>query len=180
MPTSKLSNTLWWTLYLLLIALRFYGAIYSLPGYIHPDEFFQGGQELFFGQQFDSLSPTDHDVYFVKNVPWEFEPSNAVRSIVPPMFMTLLPLRMYACMKDLLVVSTSTEQCNQPSQQNPVYSFLWSESLNQLSGREVLVIPRMFICILSLIMFDGSKWHHSTTCTDVNAKFTINMEIEIL
>lgn len=31
----------------------------------------------------------------------------------------------------------------------------------------------------TLIMFDGSKWHHSTTCTNVNAKFTINMEIEI-
>lgn len=31
----------------------------------------------------------------------------------------------------------------------------------------------------SMIIFDGSKWHHSTTCTNVNAKITINMEVQI-
>ena len=102
-PSSSPHNRQRWALYLFLIALRFFGAIYSLPGYIHPDEFFQGGQELFFGcqrhdyllrggggqddgglwgqcQQGNSDECTMHENndYVVNNVPWEFEPKHAV------------------------------------------------------------------------------------------------------
>jgi GPI mannosyltransferase 4 len=53
-----------------------------LPGYIHPDEFFQGGQELWFG------CPPYRT--------WEFQSENALRSVVPPTIMTWLPLHLFA------------------------------------------------------------------------------------
>ena len=46
-------------------------------GYIHPDEFFQSGQELWYGIRLPS---------------WEFQSSHCLRSIVPPTIMTSLPL----------------------------------------------------------------------------------------
>ncbi|EED86416.1 hypothetical protein THAPSDRAFT_bd686, partial [Thalassiosira pseudonana CCMP1335] len=112
--------------------LRFFGAIYSLPGYIHPDEFFQGGQDV--------------KEYLVSNVPWEFEPNNALRSIIPPTFMTLVPLRLYY---------------------PPQSSILWASSMNSLSGKEILIIPRIFMAILSVIFFDGCLWI-LVACTDAS------------
>jgi hypothetical protein len=55
-------------MYALLIVLRVLVGVF-LTGYVHPDEFFQGGQELFFG-----CPPF---------VPWELEPRHAVRSNRP-------------------------------------------------------------------------------------------------
>ncbi|KAL3797088.1 hypothetical protein HJC23_000426 [Cyclotella cryptica] len=165
-PPSPSNNQLKWSLYLTLLALRFFGAIYSQTGYVHPDEFFQGGQELFFGQQLEDTSPVSGDPiqlqheYAVKNVPWEFEPNNALRSIVCPAFMTLLPLRVYVAAKSFVAPST-TEPCHGSyfRHQSPMYeSFLWTPSLNELSGKEILIIPRLFMTILSLIFLDGSLW----------------------
>lgn len=65
----------WRVLYALFILVRF--ACVLLPGYIHPDEFFQGGQELFFGR--------------VQT--WEWNKLNAARSIVPSLFMSWLPIQ---------------------------------------------------------------------------------------
>lgn len=70
-----------WGLYVLLVVCRLLWGV-RLPGYIHPDEFFQGGQDLFFG--------------CTEFIPWEFHQDNAVRSIVPPALMTWLPLKVYA------------------------------------------------------------------------------------
>ena len=60
--------------YGILIILRFGCTI--LPGYIHPDEFFQGGQELLFGT--------------VRT--WEWK-DDAARSILPPLWMSWLPIK---------------------------------------------------------------------------------------
>ncbi|KAL7485743.1 hypothetical protein ACHAW6_011345 [Cyclotella cf. meneghiniana] len=154
------------TLYVTLVTLRFLGAIYSQTGYVHPDEFFQGGQELFFGERLEdptqiSEGPMQakHE-YAIKSVPWEFEPENAVRSIAPPAFMTLFPLRVYVAAKSFFAPFTSG-QCHASyvRHQSPIHeSFLWKPSLNQLSGKEILVIPRLFMTILSLIFLDGSLW----------------------
>lgn len=76
---SSTSSLLSWAVYLLFLILRVVIAS-VLPGYLHPDEFFQGGQELFFGNPSIVL-------------PWEF--TSAIRSIVPPTIMTYLPLRLY-------------------------------------------------------------------------------------
>jgi phosphatidylinositol glycan class Z len=86
-----------------------------LPGYLHPDEFFQGGQELFFG-----CPPV---------VPWEFEPYNAVRSIVPPTVMTWFPLRLYAWVMRI--------------------------EMDQARGHEILLIPRIFCGFLSVLAVDS-------------------------
>jgi GPI mannosyltransferase 4 len=100
-------------MYALLIVLRVLVGVF-LPGYVHPDEFFQGGQELFFG-----CPPF---------VPWELEPRHAVRSIVPPTVMTWLPLRLY--------------------------SWVIGIELEQLTGREVLVVPRWWCAIASVLAID--------------------------
>jgi phosphatidylinositol glycan class Z len=147
MVAPQSSNRFKWALYLSLIVLRFFGAIHSLPGYIHPDEFFQGGQELFFGQQLDESTRQQHD-YAVKNIPWEFEPMHAVRSIVPPKFMTLFPIRVYSCIKSVVMSSGHQQLTNT----------CWKDNLHHLSGKEVLIIPRIFMTILSMIFLDGSLW----------------------
>ena len=69
-----------WIIYSFLLVFRILFGPF-LFGYIHPDEFFQGGQELFFG-----CPPT---------IPWEFEPANALRSVFPPALMTWLPLQIF-------------------------------------------------------------------------------------
>lgn len=112
------SNRSSWILYVVLVLCRVAVSPF-LPGYVHPDEFFQGGQELWFG-----CPPF---------TPWEFEPENALRSIVPPSVMTRVPLRIYS-------------------------SFIGS-SIDDLNGLEVLVIPRVFCGLLSVLLVDGSIWY---------------------
>jgi hypothetical protein len=53
-----------WTLYSIFLLARIVGGPF-LPGYVHPDELFQSGQELWFG--------------YPPRIPWEFEPHNALR-----------------------------------------------------------------------------------------------------
>jgi Alg9-like mannosyltransferase family. len=154
-------------LYIFFLILRILAIIQ--PGYIHPDEFFQGGQELFFGCPNDiseldrfrdrhrstipiisgsSSSNTKykplHDadggpisIYGSEKITatWEFQRENAVRSIVPPSFMTVLPLWAYSKFRQFY------SGCNGG---NP-----WN-----LSGWEILMIPRMFMAFLSIITVD--------------------------
>lgn len=169
-----------WILYASLLILRFLGIFQR--GYIHPDEFFQGGQELFFGvggvggggvggRNGDELDINGADDYFAKNVPWEFEPNHAVRSIVPPSFMTLLPLRLYVTLRDYWIrfhevtvpasISTVDDDLNDDTLRKS-----WLDSFKQwttpdnmnLSGREILLVPRLFTAVLSVIFLDGSLW----------------------
>jgi phosphatidylinositol glycan class Z len=168
-----------WIIYTLLLVLRFYGAYYnnSQLGYIHPDEFFQGGQELFFGCQRrrwqPERQPSQHqdtsvdsddlshekkmidnkkykdnsnmrNKYIVTNIPWEFEPQNALRSIVPPAFMTLLPLRVYTTLLLLRHYNFTTMHMSQQQL--------------QLTGRDILIIPRLFMTLLSVLFLDGCLW----------------------
>lgn len=106
-----------WILYTFLLLARV-GVSPFLPGYVHPDEFFQGGQELWFG-----CPPT---------IPWEFEPDNALRSVIPPTLMTWIPLQ--------------------------IYSWLSRRSMGSLSGIEVLVVPRIACALLSILTVDWSIW----------------------
>ena len=108
-------------IYILLLLLRI-AAQWYLPGYIHPDEYFQSGQELWFG-----CPP---------KIPWEYHPTNALRSILPPTIMTYLPIRLYS----FLMSSSSLP------------------SLTSLSGREILIIPRLACCLLSILVVDWSVW----------------------
>jgi phosphatidylinositol glycan class Z len=110
-------STFSWHLYAVLLIIRVVVAPF-LPGYIHPDEFFQGGQELWFG-----CPPT---------IPWEFDPHNALRSVLPPLIMTWIPLR--------------------------VYAWVFGRSIGSLSGKEVLVIPRIACALLSILFVDRSIW----------------------
>ena len=182
-----------WIIYIALIILRFLG-VYQ-RGYIHPDEFYQGGQELFFGhtqnynkQYHVTLSGNDNattnddtiNKYVVKNIPWEFEPKHAVRSIVPPIFMTLLPLHLYVKVKHWLVVvmnSTTTEiKYNTTDQDAKSYaqtsfiesSILWTPAMNKLSGKEILLIPRLFMTLLSILFLDVSLWVLTTNQSNNN------------
>ena len=111
-----------WLLYTALLFVRIFVGPF-LPGYVHPDEFFQGGQELWFG-----CPPT---------IPWEFEPDNALRSVVPPTVLTWLPLQLY--------------------------SFLLGRPMDHLSGREVLIVPRFACSILSVLAVDWSVWSIATS-----------------
>ena len=108
-----------WTyrLYITLIVLRL-GTAPFLPGYIHPDEFFQGGQELWFG-----CPPT---------IPWEFEPRHALRSVVPPAILTRFPIYAYSLARGI--------------------------SPDSLSGWEILILPRVFCALLSLLCVDRTVW----------------------
>jgi len=72
---SEMNTFAFSALYATLLLVRFICVV--LPGYIHPDEFFQGGQELFFGT--------------VET--WEWKEAAAARSILPPLFMTWLPIQ---------------------------------------------------------------------------------------
>ncbi len=65
--------------YLALAGLRC--LLVVLPGYIHPDEFFQGGQELF--------APLLLGVHGCL-VPWEFGPAHALRSVAFPCAMVVV------------------------------------------------------------------------------------------
>lgn len=148
-----------WAVYTLLLLIRFLGIVQR--GYVHPDEFFQGGQELFFGHQ--QRRDVAQDKHVVRSVPWEFEPVNAVRSIGPPMFMTLLPLRLYATMRDWIGDGAGTSMIAGMGSAEAGSSFiessvLWSPAMRNLSGIEILLVPRLFMALLSVIFLDGSLW----------------------
>jgi phosphatidylinositol glycan class Z len=78
--TTDSRNKLSWILYSTLLVARIIIGPF-LSGYVHPDEFFQGGQELFFG--------------YPPRIPWEFEVENALRSVLPPGLLSYLPLVLY-------------------------------------------------------------------------------------
>lgn len=154
-----------WIVYLSLLVLRFVSCWQR--GYVHPDEFFQGGSELFFGIQrrdnYNQLHSDNHtggeDVdYITTNVPWEFEPANAVRSIVPPAFMTLLPLRMYDVAVRMGRSFNNQQYGAEIIDVTSLSSMLWAPAMENLSGREILLVPRLFLALISLMFLDGSLW----------------------
>ena len=180
-----------WAIYISLLLLRFIGI--DQRGYVHPDEFYQGGQELFFGRgrsdgsgagiscngsSSSNSSTRRGDEYMVtNNVPWEYRPIHAVRSIVPPVFMTLVPIRIYAAMMqryyyyDYCVATmnddedvdtsffSSTAAAKGQCKMNGNNNYYYGHNNNErLSGKEILLIPRLFMTILSIIFLDGSLW----------------------
>ena len=72
-------------LYPFLLLLRL--ALLFSPGYIHPDEFFQGGQELF------APHPPTHPPSSSSFLPWEWQPEHALRSVLFPLLLVGLPNR---------------------------------------------------------------------------------------
>jgi phosphatidylinositol glycan class Z len=122
MTAGNSRSSLSWIIYSILVLLRVVvGPI--LPGYVHPDEFFQGGQELWFG-----CPPT---------IPWEFEPGNALRSVVPPTLLSWIPLQIYAWIRGL--------------------------SIQSLSGTEIWIVPRVACSIFSVMAVDFSVWRMTST-----------------
>jgi len=178
-------------IYVFLLLLRLVCTL--LPGYIHPDEFFQGGQELFFGcsgcsgetarsgsssncppqklllqeQQHDGDGDNNDGAYvsiqgkfYNLTTTWEFEPNNAIRSIMPPTLMTLIPLRVYSWVKTI-VVSTAyyyvtINDGHQRADSTSTSTGAWNDRLN---GLEILVIPRLFLFLLSIVTIDISIWY---------------------
>ena len=137
-------------IYLALFVLRISCAI--LPGYIHPDEFFQGGQELFFGcsgldgskanttfLNEEIFSTEWMSVLPVSTIPWEFESKNAIRSIVPPTLMTLLPLNIYAFF------------CNLYHSKNGLGD---AKTCQTLTGFQIFILPRLFLALCSILTID--------------------------
>jgi len=118
-----------WLLYCFLLLFRIIAGPF-LIGYVHPDEFFQGGQELFFG-----CPPT---------IPWEFESSNALRSVMPPALTTWLPLQIY----NLLRMVTKTVFGRGEM----------TVGMGSLSGIEVLIVPRIACSLFSILAIDWSMW----------------------
>ncbi|KAG7364840.1 Alg9-like mannosyltransferase family-domain containing protein [Nitzschia inconspicua] len=138
MPKSS-SPLLSWTVYTILLIVRVIIAPF-LPGYIHPDEFFQGGQELWFGC--DSTPP------------WEFQPQHALRSVLPPIAMTWMPLRLY--------------------------SWIFRRSLMSLSGQEVLVIPRMACAVASILLVDVTIWKVTRQCETMHSERNRGVPLSVL
>lgn len=118
-----------WIVYAFLLLFRIFVGPFS-RGYIHPDEFFQGGQELFFGCSSD--------------IPWEFEPQNALRSVVPPTLMTWLPLQVYRWIRVI------TERIIGRHETDVL--------TRSLSGLEILVVPRIACSLFSIVLIDWSVW----------------------
>lgn len=133
-------TTISWVVYIILLFFRVIVCPFQI-GYVHPDEFFQGGQELFFG-----CPPT---------IPWEFEPINALRSIIPPTFMTWFPLQIYDWLRTLLLMIIPGF-----ADRNGMAIV----GMGSFSGMEVLIIPRIFCSMLSILIVDWSVWSiYSTT-----------------
>ena len=77
--TEGHSSPVSWSILLLTLLLRLSFSLFLQTGYVHPDEFFQSGQELIFG------CPEPF-------VPWEFEPDHRLRSFWPTIMVTRLSL----------------------------------------------------------------------------------------
>lgn len=130
-----------WLVYFFLLIFRIIVGPFLL-GYIHPDEFFQGGQELFFG-----CPPT---------IPWEFEPENAIRSVFPPALMTLLPLRIYRGLLATIEMAGGRHEM--------------IARTRGFSGIEVLVVPRITCALISVLVVDWSVWSICRTRHEQNEK----------
>ncbi|CAJ1914120.1 unnamed protein product [Cylindrotheca closterium] len=109
-----------WFLYSVLVIARITIGPF-LNGYVHPDELFQSGQEIWYG-----TPPI---------IAWEFEPKNALRSVLPPGIMTGIPLQIYGMM---------------------IKAMLNDGKHIEFSGREVLWIPRFACAIFSVLAVDWS------------------------
>lgn len=141
-------------LYIFLILLRICLSIST--GYVHPDEYFQSGSELFFGclgtindETQSETSLRHHEIgdrpfetiggsFSNLTTTWEFEKENAIRSIVPPTIITLWPLRVFYEIKKLI----------SPHMYNEMP---WNRSLH---GWEIWIVPRVFLSLLSLLIAD--------------------------
>lgn len=134
-----------WLLYAFLLLFRIIVGPFLL-GYVHPDEFYQGGQELFFG-----CPPT---------IPWEFEPVNALRSVVPPTLMTWLPLQIYNWLRMMIRTGFDREEL--------------IVGMGSLSGIEVLIVPRMACSLFSILVIDWSVWSICATATTENSNMKEN------
>lgn len=154
-----------WALYTTLLLLRLVGVLQR--GYVHPDEFYQGGSELFFGRGDRASTSKGGDDRVANNVPWEFEPVHAVRSIVPPAAVTLLPLRVYVAVRRRTGGFASRAAESNPHEEEIDIaaqksflksSMLWTPAMESLSGREILLVPRFFLALISVIFLDGSLW----------------------
>jgi len=200
-------------LYLILLVLRLIATLQ--PGYIHPDEFFQGGQELFFGcNGHDTNShyggdagvtvadadgaidgnnnsnnnnnnirmristiytstvkavEIDNDIHGILggirgvSATWEFQREHALRSIMPPIVMTLLPLRLYSFWKRTAVsvifglgLSSGLGPFEIPHGHSADAD--WGK---YLSGWEIFLIPRLFMALLSIVTMDIPLWYIS-------------------
>ncbi len=218
--------------YLLLVVLRIIAC--TFPGYIHPDEFFQGGQELFYGcngkdgdreiRAMKAMSGTvitnsalntigghttaigmdvvdvDVDVAVEEKdidssiniiteseaeepattfsivrpssslleLPWEFQRRHAIRSIVPPMIMTLLPLKLYSFIRNQ--ISTTARNINSNSNGNGKGFSTISGNYrtdrrennvkeDRLSGLEIWLVPRVFMALISILTIDFVLWY---------------------
>lgn len=130
--------------YAILLFVRV-GIAPFLPGYIHPDEFFQGGQELWFGCNTSNG---------IAALPWEFQPQHALRSILPPFVMTWMPLKIYA-------------------------TIFKAAPLEQLSGQEVLVVPRIACALASIVLVDGTIWKLTRQSFDDTAAAESKREIPL-
>jgi len=100
------------------------------PGYIHPDEFFQSGQELFFRIHHH------HKQHDNDNTPWEWLPTHAIRSIVQPIVLCQIPMYVYACIRGLAA-------------RLGILTIPYA-----VSGMEVLIVPRVFLALLSFLGID--------------------------
>ena len=179
-----------WVIYISLLLLRFIGI--GQRGYVHPDEYYQGGQELFFGRRqrsgagagisctcssssnSSSSTPRGAEYVVTNSVPWEYQPIHAVRSIVPPAFMTLVPIHIYTAMMQRYYYYYSHDYCvaatmNDDEDVDSSFSstadkgqcnnnYHGHNNNERLSGIEILLIPRLFMTILSIIFLDGSLW----------------------
>ena len=182
-------------IYGILLCLRF--IIVLQPGYIHPDEFFQGGQELFFGCSSQSHSDAAAQTPYAKlaskyiRLPsgyttpfglvtiydttstWEFQSEYALRSIIPPTIMTILPLKIYSAIRNMLSdgvgvdagvgadvgadVGSGGSNNDESENENRVHDKLsWIQSF---SGWEILVIPRLAMALLSVLTIDIPIWY---------------------
>ena len=156
-PNSYYYAILSWVIYIILLVIRICVGPW-LTGYIHPDEFFQGGQELYFGCGRGSGVGDDNnnDLSFL---PWEYQPQHALRSIVPPTIMTYVPLAVYKYCRHYVWNILRSNLINNHNE----------ESTNGLmSGIEVLVIPRIACSILSIFLVDRTVWILSKTSSSSN------------
>lgn len=176
--------------YIFLVIARFFTC--TFPGYIHPDEFFQGGQELFYGcghsSTIPSKSTSQHlsssllfDKFQIENITptWEFEHQHAIRSIVPPLLMTMFPLHvLYLPIRNILLdyILTHKDEYNttfKSCDNHNIDTCVNEEEGNSIKSRiksfnaiEIWIIPRLFMTLLSIFMIDLSLRYILTKTND--------------